>query len=67
MSTDIAVKYALVLASCFAGPNQRTVYDFRKISFSTCSRRTHVPGCHTVIGTASLTPCGHWWDYQRFS
>lgn len=62
MRTDIAVKYALVLASCFTGPNQRTVYDFRKMFFSTYSRRIHVPGCHTFINTASLTQCGHWWE-----
>lgn len=62
MRTDIAVKYALVLASCFTGSNQRTVYDFRKMSLSIYSRRIHVTGYHTLIRTASLTPCGHWWE-----
>jgi len=22
----------------------------------------YIPGYHTVISTASLTPCGHWWE-----
>ena len=62
MCADIAVKYILVLASCFTGSNQRTVYDFRKVFFSRYSCLIHVPGCHTLIRTASLTPCGHWWE-----